>query len=82
MGAEPISEALSGKFKVDVVAIERILQDGNEFGTFDLDPFVISCIDLAQKSGIIDAYVGYKKATLYAKLVEGVTSALALSSIS
>lgn len=82
MGAEPISEALSGKFKVDVVAIERILRDGNAFGTFDIDPFVISCIDLAQKSGIIDAYVGYKKATLYAKLVEGVTSALALSSIS
>lgn len=82
MGAEPISEALSGKFKVDAVAIERALKDGNYYGVFDIDPFVISCIDLAQKSGIIDGYVGFKKATVYAKLVEGVTSALALASIS
>lgn len=82
MGAEPISESLSGKFKVDAIAIERIIKDLNAYNYVDVDPFVISCIDLAQKSGIIDGYVGYKKATVYSKLVEGVTSALALSSIS
>lgn len=82
MGAEPLGEALGGKFKVDGNSIERVLVDGNYYGMFDLDPFILASIDLAEKSGLIDTAVGITKATLYEKLVEGVTSALALSSIS
>ena len=82
MGAEPLGEAMSGKFKVDGNSIERVLVDGNYFGMFNLDPFILATVDLAQKSGLIDTAVGITKATLYEKLVEGVTSALALSSVS
>lgn len=82
LGAEPLSESISGKFKVDASAIERVIIDGQSLGMFDLDPFILASVDLAQKSGLIDTAVGITKATLYEKLVKGVTSALALSSIS
>lgn len=82
MGAEPLSEALSGKFKVDMSSIKRVLADGNAYGTFNLDPIIFACVELVDRSGIVDGYVELKKATLYEKLVKGVTSALALSSIS
>lgn len=82
MGAEPLSEALSGKFKVDMSSIKRVLADGNAYGTFNLDPIILACVELVDRSGLVDGYVELKKATLYEKLVKGVTSALALSSIS
>ena len=82
MGAEPLSEALSGKFKVDMSSIKRTLTDGNAYGTFNLDPIILACVELVDRSGLVDGYVALKKATLYEKLVKGVTSALALSSIS
>ncbi len=82
MGAEPISEAFSGKFKVDMSSIERIMIDGNYFGLLDLDPFILACVELINRSGLVDLYVGVKKVTLYEKLVKGVTSALVLSAIS
>lgn len=82
MGAEPLSEALSGKFKVDMSSIKRVLADGNAYGTFNLDPIILACVELVDRSGLVDGYVALKKATLYEKLVKGVTSALALSSIS
>lgn len=82
MGAEPISESISGKFKVDGDAIERILLDGNQLGLFNIDPFIMATIDLAEKSGLIDGIVGISRDTIYKKLVEGVTSAVTLSAIS
>ena len=82
MGAEPISESISGKFKVDGAAIERILLDGNSIGLFDIDPLIVATLDLAQKSGAFDTLVGVGKDLVYEKLVEGVTSAVALAAIS
>lgn len=78
-GAEILSETISGKFKVDGDAINRAFLDCAAYGWFDVGSFVISTIDLAQKSGLIDGAVSFTKETLYYKLVEGVTSALALS---
>ncbi len=45
----------------------------------DIDSFIISSVDLLQKSGALDAVVGVTKEYLYYKILEGVTSALALS---
>lgn len=81
LGAEPLSESMSGKFKVDMSSIKRVLADGESVGMLDLDPIVLACIELVDRSGLVDGYVALKKATLYEKLVKGVTSALTLSSV-
>lgn len=82
MGAEPISEGISGKFKIDGDAIERILLDGNQIGLFNIDPLIIATLDLAEKSGVIDGALSVARETIYKELVKGVTSAFTLSSIS
>ncbi len=78
-GAEPISEAISGQFAVNGEAIERVLIDCAYYGLFDVGAFALQTIDLATKSGLLDGVVGVTKATLYYRIVKGVTSALALS---
>ncbi len=80
-GMEPISEAISGKFRVDGNAISRILIDCNYFDIFSVDSFILQTLDLATKSGLIDTAVGITKEYLYYKVVEGVTSALARSTV-
>ena len=78
-GAEILSETISGKFKVDGNAINRVLIDSTALGFFSVDSFVNTTIDMLTKTGILDTLVGVTKKELYYKVVEGVTSALALS---
>ncbi|MBE6773920.1 MAG: alpha/beta hydrolase [Ruminococcaceae bacterium] len=78
-GSEILSETISGKFKVDGYAIERILKDSAEYGFFDVGSFITSTVNLLSASGMLDAVVGVTKEHLYYKIIEGVTSALALS---
>ena len=78
-GSEALSEAISGNFNVDGYAINRMLLDSEYVGEFNLDSLVNSTIDLLTASGVIDVFKEGVKETLYEKLVEGVTSALALS---
>lgn len=82
MGAEPLSESLSGNFKIDGNAINRVLADVNSMGTFNINSFVLATINLAESSGALDAVVGVAKELLYEKLVKGVTSALTLAAVS
>ncbi|MDO4381268.1 MAG: hypothetical protein Q4D20_10390, partial [Clostridia bacterium] len=63
-------------------SIKRVLVDGNYYGAMSLDPIILACVELVDRSGLVDGYVALKKATLYEKLVKGVTSALTLSSVS
>ncbi len=78
-GSEVLSETISGKFKVDGNAIERVLIDCANYGFFDVGSFLVSTIDLLSASGLLDAVVGVTKEYIYYKVLEGVTSALALS---
>lgn len=78
-GAEILSETVSGKFKFDVDAINRFLADCNGFNFFSVSEFLTATIDLVSKSGVVDIHKEAFKEKLYYKLVEGVTSALALS---
>ncbi len=78
-GAEIISESISGKFTIDGDAINRMLLDLNATGSASIDEFITSSIDLATKSGLIDGITSTLKATIYGKIVKGVTSALSLS---
>lgn len=78
-GAEALSEAISGKFNIDGAAINRMLIDSDYIGEFNVDELITTSIDLLTAAGIIDGAEQAIRETLYAKLVEGVTSALALS---
>lgn len=78
-GSEVLSETISGKFKLDGYAIERVLKDCANYGFFDVGSFLISTVNLLSASGMLDAVVGVTKEHLYYKILEGVTSALSLS---
>lgn len=78
-GSEVLSETISGKFKVDGYAIERVLIDCANYGLFDVGSFLLSTIDLLTASGMLDAVKGVTKEYIYYRVLEGVTSALALS---
>ncbi len=78
-GAEILSNAISGNFNIDSGALDRFLKDCEAIGLFSLEEFLTSTIDLVLKAGVVDGITTAIKETLYEKLVEGVTSALALS---
>lgn len=78
-GSEVLSETISGKFRLDGNAIERVLTDCANYGWFDVGSFVLATVDLLTASGTLDAVVGVTKEYIYYKVLEGVTSALALS---
>ncbi|MBQ7117744.1 MAG: hypothetical protein IJN88_05995 [Clostridia bacterium] len=77
-GGEIISEPISGKFVLDVNAINRMLADFGAIGWFELDSFITSSIDLAAKT-LTAMNFDFNETEIYGKLVHGVTSALALS---
>lgn len=78
-GAEMLSEAISGKFNIDAAAINRTLKDCGAIGMFDVDEFINTTLEMLDRTGVLDAVIGRGKEWIYYKLVEGVTSALALS---
>ncbi len=78
-GAEILSETISGGFEVDMNAVIRILEDSNGLGLFSVDKLVIDILQMLEKSGLYGIAKETAESTLYVKLVEGVTSALALS---
>ncbi len=78
-GAEMLSEAISGKFNIDAAAINRTLIDCGAIGMFDVDGFINTTLEMLDRTGVLDAVIGKTKDWIYYKLVEGVTSALALS---
>ena len=80
-GSEILSETISGKFTVDGDSITRVLEDSNYLGVFDVDEFLLATVDLLSKSGTIDGITASVKMTIYDKVVKGVTSALALSTL-
>ncbi len=78
-GAEMLSEAISGKFNIDAAAINRTLKDCGAIGMFNIDGFINTTLEMLDRTGVLDTVIGKGKDWIYYKLVEGVTSALALS---
>lgn len=77
-GGEIISETISGKFELDLAAINRMLADFDAMGDMNLDSFITSSIDLASKVAMV-AGIEFEETEIYGKLLQGVTSALAVS---
>lgn len=78
-GSELISEAISGKFSFDADALNRFLIDCDALCMFSVDEFINETIDMLSKAGIFDKIIGVTKEKIYYIVVEGITSALALS---
>ncbi len=76
-GQDALSEAISGKFSTDGDAILRYLADMN----VDMDDWVKNLIVFLERSHIFDTFNASVKAPIYASIVKGVTSALALSTL-
>ena len=76
-GQEALSEAISGKFSTDGNAILRYLTDMD----VEMDDWVINLITFLENSHIFDTFNASVKSPIYASIVKGVTSALALSTL-
>ena len=78
-GAEMLSEPISGKFNVDLAAINRTLYDCDGIGLFSVDEFINLTLEMADRSGFDEAMLAFPRYVLYPVLFKGITSALALS---
>lgn len=78
-GAEILSEVICGKFDVAPPALMRILRDVEGLGMFSIDEFIMETIDMLVKTGMLEGVISTTENIFYDKLIEGATSALALS---
>ncbi len=78
-GAEILSDVICAKFDVDPPAVMRILRDVEGLGMFSMDEFLSATIDMLIQTGLMEGVISTTENIFYDKLVEGVTSALALS---
>lgn len=78
-GAEILSDVICAKFDVDPPALMRVLRDVEGLGMFSLDEFLMATIDMLVQTGLMEGVISTTENIFYDKLVEGVTSALALS---
>ena len=78
-GAEILSDVICAKFDVDPPALMRVLRDVEGLGLFSIDEFLTATIDMLVQTGVLEGIISTTENLFYDKLVEGVTSALALS---
>ena len=78
-GAEILSEVVCAKFDVDPPALMRILKDVEGLGLFSIVEFILETIDMLVRTGLLEGVISTTENIFYDKLVEGTTSALALS---
>ena len=78
-GAEILSEVICAKFDIAPPALMRILRDVDGLGMFNIEDFILETIDMLVQTGVLEGVISTTENLLYDKLVEGVTSALALS---
>lgn len=78
-GAEILSDVICAKFDVDPPALMRVLRDVEGLGMFSMNDFLTATIDMLVQTGLLEGVISTTENIFYDKLVEGVTSALALS---
>lgn len=80
-GHDAMSESISGKFKTDGDAINRYLSDMEAYQDANFAPWIKDVIDFAEHAELLHGLSIVTKATIYDQVVEGVSSALALSTM-
>lgn len=80
-GQDSMSESVSGKFKTDGDSINRYLIDMEQINDESYGDWIRDLVDFAEHAELLDGLSIATRATIYDQLVEGVSSALALSTI-
>ncbi len=78
-GAEILSEVICGKFDVAPPALMRVLRDVEGLDMFSIDAFIMETIDMLVQTGVLEGVISTTENIFYDKLIQGATSALALS---
>lgn len=78
-GAEILSDVICAKFDVDPPALMRVLRDVEGLGMFSIDDFITETLEMLVQTGMLESVISTTENIFYDKLVEGVTSAFALS---
>lgn len=80
-GEDPVSEAISGKFKTDGDSVNRFITDMEFINNTEFNPVIKEVVDFLEHAQILNGVSAAVKMDLYDKVVGGVTSALALSTM-
>ncbi len=78
-GAEILSEVVCAKFDVAPPALMRVLRDLEGIGMFSMDAFIMETIEMLVQTGVLEGIISTTENIFYDKLIQGATSALALS---
>ncbi len=78
-GAEILSEVVSAKFDVSPPELMRVLRDVEGLGMFSMDAFITETIEMLVQTGILESAISTIETLFYDRLIEGATSAIALS---
>ena len=78
-GAEILSEVVSAKFDISPPALMRVLRDVEGLGMFNMDDFITETIEMLVQTGVLEGIIGTTEKIFYDRLIEGATSAVALS---
>lgn len=78
-GAEILSEVVRGEFDVAPDALMRVLCDVDGLGLFNLGDFVMATIEMLVQTGVLESGISTIETVFYDRLIEGATSAVALS---
>ena len=78
-GAEILSEVVSAKVDVSPPELMRVLQDLEGLGKFSMDEFITETIKMLVQTGILESAISTIETLFYDRLIEGATSAIALS---
>lgn len=80
-GSEPLSEMICGKFEInDGKAALRFIEDLEYYGMFKgFDEFTEATLDMLVKTGAVGTVTDIVRETIYKKIAQGATSAIARS---
>ncbi len=78
-GAEILSETVRAKFDIAPAALMRILRDVEGLGMFNMDDFLTETIEMLVQTGVLEGVISTTEKIFYDRLIEGATSAVALS---
>lgn len=78
-GAEILSEVVCAKFDVAPPALMRVLRDVEGLGMFSIGDFIMETIEMLVQTGVLEGVISTTENIFYDKLIQGATSAIALS---
>ena len=80
-GADFLSGALSGDFKINGAGLVKLVKELKYTGNTDVHPLITATVQMLQSTGVLDTLDEVTRATVYEKIEYGVIQALATSTL-